>query len=288
MKLSHEIGGRRYNIDLADPIDISIPLDFHGRQPNAYGVDRASAEAVRTGGLVGDTRRGGSCNFERVTFVPHCNGTHTECVGHITNERISVRDCLKDAFVPATLVSVDAENAVGSSESYAVEFGREDTVISKSGLEAALSGVKNPVVTAPGSDKMARIATAPGAVLALILRTLPNDGGKLTREYGKVMPPYFSSEAMEFIVGLGVKHLLVDTPSIDRMYDEGRLSNHHVFWNVEPGKFETSPNTRIGATITELIYVPDEAADGTYLLNLQIAPFVSDAAPSRPLLFRLS
>lgn len=276
MKLSHENGGRRYDIDLGDPIDISIPLDFHGGQPNAYGVERAAAEAVMVGGLVGDTRRGGSCNFERVTFVPHCNGTHTECVGHITNQRISVRDCLKDVFMPAMLVSVDAESAVGSGESYVVEFEREHSVISRSGLEAALSGVKNPV------------AAAPGAALALILRTLPNGAEKLTREYGDVMPPYFSTEAMEFIVGMGVWHLLVDTPSIDRMYDEGRLSNHRVFWNVKPGKFETNPDTRTGATITELIYVPDEAADGEYLLNLQIAPFVADAAPSRPLLFRLS
>jgi len=39
------------------------------------------------------------------------------------------------------------------------------------------------------------------------------------------------------------------------------------------------------STITELIYVPNEIDDGPYLLNLQIAPFTSDASPSRPLLF---
>ena len=78
--------------DIGEPIDISIPLRFNGPQPNAYGVEPASASACEYGSLVGDTRRGGRVNFERVSFVPHCNGTHTECVGHITNERISVRD----------------------------------------------------------------------------------------------------------------------------------------------------------------------------------------------------
>jgi hypothetical protein len=33
-----------------------------------------------------------------------------------------------------------------------------------------------------------------------------------------------------------------------------------------------------------MIYVADEIEDGAYLLNLQIAAFAADAAPSRPLL----
>ncbi|HSD73628.1 MAG TPA: hypothetical protein VLB75_02595 [Steroidobacteraceae bacterium] len=32
-------------------------------------------------------------------------------------------------------------------------------------------------------------------------------------------------------------------------------------------------------------FVPDETADGFYLLDLQLAPFVADATPSRPLLY---
>jgi hypothetical protein len=40
----------------------------------------------------------------------------------------------------------------------------------------------------------------------------------------------------------------------------------------------------MGATITELVYVKDEIPDGRYDLNLQTAPFVNDATPSRPLL----
>lgn len=92
---------------------------------------------------------------------------------------------------------------------------------------------------------------------------------------------------MEYIVECGVKHLLVDLPSIDRLFDEGKLSNHRIFWNVKQGSFETHAATRINSTITELIYVPNDVADGNYLLNLQIAPFATDASPSRPILFKI-
>jgi hypothetical protein len=38
-------------------------------------------------------------------------------------------------------------------------------------------------------------------------------------------------------------------------------------------------------TVTELIYAPDPIPDGHYLLNLQVAPLLADAAPSRPVLY---
>src|SRR5688500_6339209 len=98
---------RQYTIDLAAQLDISIPLHFNGPQPNAYGVNPAHSVPCEAGDHVGDTRLGGSVNFEQYTLIPHCNGTHTECVGHITHERIPVRDCPRDALIPAVLVSVD-------------------------------------------------------------------------------------------------------------------------------------------------------------------------------------
>jgi hypothetical protein len=36
-----------------------------------------------------------------------------------------------------------------------------------------------------------------------------------------------------------------------------------------------------------MIYVPDELSDDLYALSLQVAPFILDAAPSRPILFPL-
>ena len=230
--------------------DISIPLKFEGSQPNAFGADVARSRAY------GDTRTGSSVNFEQYTFTPHCNGTHTECIGHITDERISVRDCLEDVISRAVLVSVTPVER------------NNDLVIALDALQG----------------QIAKMAIASEAQ-ALIVRTLPNDERKQSRKYGaENIPAYFTANAMEYIVECGFKHLLVDLPSIDRINDDGKLENHRIFWNVEPESRQVNSESRIHSTITELIYVPNEVADGDYLLNLQIAPFASDAAPSRPVL----
>jgi hypothetical protein len=69
-------------------------------------------------------------------------------------------------------------------------------------------------------------------------------------------------------------------PSIDKEVDGGVLEAHHEFWNY--------PNhTQLHKTITEFIYVPNEVMDGTYILNLQIAPFENDASPSKPVLYKV-
>ena len=262
MKTRFEIEGRVVHVDLSDPIDISIPLQFNGSQPNAFGVEPATSKACEYGSLVGDTRRGGSVNFEQITLIPHCNGTHTECVGHITNERISITECLRDIFMPALLVSAG------------VSFEGDDLVVSADALNNALKSVSGSA-----SESLQERS-------ALIVRTLPNDDRKLSQTYdADYIPPYFTTDAMKFVVDSGFKHLLVDLPSIDRLFDDGKLINHRIFWNVEAGSFDVNGGTRTNSTITELIYVPNEVPDGEYLLNLQIAPFVSDAAPSRPILF---
>ena len=265
MILSFQIDDKIYKVDGEKPLDISIPLKFNGDQPNAYGVEIAKSEPCKAGELVGDTRKGGSCNFEQYTFIPHCNGTHTECIGHITNERISVRDALKDTFIPAVLISVEAENADKTSDNYSIELNEKDYLITRKSIE----------------NHALKIESAK----ALIFRTLPNNENKLTKEYGEYIPPFFSNEAMDLIVEMGVKHLLVDLPSIDKIFDDGNLSNHRKFWEIEMGKFELKENSRINNTITELIYIPNAIKDGNYLLNLQIASFESDTSPSRPLLF---
>jgi len=269
MIFSVEINNRAYQIDLENPLDVSIPLNFNGAQPNTYDVEKATAKPCETESLVGDTRRGGSCNFEEYKFIPHCNGTHTECVGHITHERISVHDSLKDSLFPATLRSVEPVTASESQDTYSVELNEKDKLITKDSLEKAL--------------KKADVHWLEG----LIIRTLPNDEGKKTRRYMENPPPFFSTEAMNFIRAKNVKHLLVDVPSIDRTFDAGKLSNHRIFWNIQAGEFETSKASLIRNTITEMIFVPSFVEDGAYLLNLQIAAFAADASPSRPRLFKI-
>jgi hypothetical protein len=189
---------------------------------------------------------------------------------------------LQDAFIPATLVSIEPENAIEAGESYSMELGKTDKLITRNAIESVLQKLdaQNPpsAVRHPHSEESHFLQ-------ALIVRLLPNYESKKTRAYLESVPPFFSTEAMRWMVEKGVRHLLVDVPSIDRTFDEGKLANHRIFWNVGQGSFETSEASLINHTITELIFVPDAVKDGNYLLNLQIAPFASDASPSRPVLF---
>ena len=264
MKGKFKIGSSEYSVDFSEKYDISIPLVFNGLQPNTYGVDIASSKSYEDTQFIGDTRRGGPCNFETYTLTPHCNGTHTECVGHITNERISILSSLNEELIPSTLISVTPEN---TSENYTPELNHDDLVITQSSLKKSLEQANTYFLK------------------ALVIRTLPNLETKKNRNYMKESPSFFSIEAMEYLVSLGVKHLLVDTPSVDRLFDDGHLSNHNIFWQTKSK--ELNPNTQ-NKTITEMIFVPNIINDGKYLLNLQIPAFVSDAAPSRPILYKIN
>lgn len=269
MILTATIGNRTFAVDLTGGHDLSIPLDFHGPQPNAYGVPRAEARTYEDGGFVGDVRRGGGCNFEAYRLIPHCHGTHTEGVGHIAARRISVHEILDRSLFPATLVTLAPEDACATGETYDPDPAPGDRFLTRARLEAALADAD------------------PAFLEALVIRTLPNDPHKRFRDYMREPPPFFSLDAMRLLVERGVRHLLLDLPSVDRALDEGKLSAHHVFWNVPQGSHEVDPQAFSRKTITEMIFVDDAIPDGEYLLSLQMAPFVADAAPSRPWLFPL-
>lgn len=256
-------GARQYRA-ATEAIDISIALDFDGLQPSFYDADPATARPMHSGKFIGDTRLGGSCNAEHVDLVAHCNGTHTECVGHITHERVSVHRRATGPLYPCRLISVAPVGARETDEHAGPFAEKTDRLVTRAAIESACAD----------SDGLA----------ALAIRTLPNDAAKRTRVYKAPETPYFTVEAMNWIVAAGIDHLLVDLPSVDRLIDDGRMTTHRIFWGMKPGSRSVDDAARPHATITELIYAPDEAADGLYLLALQVAPFISDAAPSRPLL----
>jgi kynurenine formamidase len=93
-------------------------------------------------------------------------------------------------------------------------------------------------------------------------------------------------DAARFIRESGIKHLLIDLPSVDKEHDEGKLLAHKAFWNVKDVN-NLNADARFDCTITEMIFVPNEVKDGSYLLNLQIAPFENDASPSKPILYKI-
>lgn len=264
-----EHAGRRFAVDAARGVSVAIPLDLHGAQPAHFGAPAARSQPLSAGRFIGDTRAGGSCNCETVTLVPHCNGTHTEGPGHVTRERVSVHDRALQPLYLAALVSVAAEDAGECGETSTPAPRPGDGLITARALDAALG------------DGLRQAE-------ALVVRSLPNDAGKRTRDWmAPPMPPYFSREAMAWLVAHGIRHLLTDLPSVDRLLDEGRLTGHRVFFGMPPGSVAATDVGRPEATITEMVYVPDTLPDGLYALSLQLACWIGDAAPSRPVLFPL-
>ncbi len=111
-----EAGGRSFRVDFGQPVSLAIPLDFAGPQPSCFGAPRAESSPLRSGGFTGDTRLGGSCNCEVLTLAPHCNGTHTECVGHVTDERVAISERLAGGVQLAQLVTVEPVPAEVAAE----------------------------------------------------------------------------------------------------------------------------------------------------------------------------
>ena len=130
------------------------------------------------------------------------------------------------------------------------------------------------------SEKQIKYALGNKKRQAIVIRTLPNLGDKKSRHYSDTNPPYLTEAAAKYLVKKGVEHLLIDLPSVDKERDGGELLAHKAFWNK-------SGKPRQKATITEFIYVPNKVEDGTYFLNLQVAPFENDASPSRPVLYKI-
>jgi arylformamidase len=271
-----DYGALRVAADLSDALSIAVPLDFDGPQPNAFDLPKATARAVRQGGFVGDTRSGGSVNCESLSLVPHGNGTHTECLGHVTDERISVAEVLHGGLWLAALVSVTPLGATATDESTAPPPRAGDRLVTAGALVAALDGLHLP-------------DPARAALGALIVRTLPNTSDKISRTHGlEPSPAYFSAEAARFVVGAGIRHLVTDLPSLDRSNDEGFMTAHRTFWQLPPGSRDAGPDARRACTVTELAYVAPMIRDGLYVLDLQVPAFLTDAVPSRPLLYRAS
>ncbi len=248
--------GKTFSIDLDKPIDISIPLRAGKENVNSFYIPPVKIEPFRMGSFVGSVNEGGSCNVNNIAFNPHGNGTHTECVGHISKENFTINQCLKKFFFFARLISITPEKING------------DDVITKEAIQKLWS--PNSELPAPDS---------------LIIRTLPNGDDKITKQYSGTNPPYLDPEAANWMCENGIEHLLLDVPSVDREDDGGKLLAHHAFWKYPPNGGQAPHATRMNCTITEMMYAPSSIPDGYYFLNIQIASFENDASPSKPVLF---
>jgi arylformamidase len=270
--LEFTAGGRRWRADVTAPADLAITLEFNGAQPSFFVATPASSEPLRIGGFTGSVVNGASCNCAVHSLAPHCHGTHTECIGHVTRTPVTIASLTPVAPCVALVVSVRPEPLGAAATSLQGDHAAgADRVIRRAALAAAAS------------------AWLAAPFTAVVIRTLPNGTDKRHRAYsGSPSPaPYFLPEAMQWLVERGVNSLVVDLPSLDRADDGGRLAAHREYWGLPPDSDDATQATRSQALVTELAYVPDLVADGLYLLDLQVPAFGSDAAPSRPVLYPL-
>src|ERR1041384_7046176 len=96
---------KTYRADLSAPLDLSIPLEEGLNAVNCFHAPPVQFEPVVAGSFIGSTALGGPVNFFNVKINPHGNGTHTECVGHIAEEKYTINQCLKKFHFTAKLVS---------------------------------------------------------------------------------------------------------------------------------------------------------------------------------------
>src|SRR5690606_36877361 len=167
-----EYNSKKRQIDLSKPLDISIPLRASESNVNAWYLEAPRIEAVKDGEWVASVAEGADINFNNIWFNPHAHGTHTECVGHITEKVHSINESLKQFYCLDELITVAKENK-----------GKE-YVIYKKQHDFALGNKKHE---------------------ALIIRTNPNTKEKLSHQYSHTKPPYLLSESPIYLREKGIK-----------------------------------------------------------------------------------
>jgi kynurenine formamidase len=316
MLASVQSRGVRFDCDLSAPTDCSIcvvPDRLLTDQPDptsprlasvaAWNTPLPSQKPLQFDRYILDTRQGGSCNANFLHFSPHTAGTHTECIGHITDERFTISHAQPSNTMHLCMVlSVQPVRLGDSGEQYA-PGQPDDLVISQAALQLAIDQALGT------ADEASRSVFLTAFSEALVIRTLPNEESKRTFDYSGTNPVYFTENATRLARALGVKRLICDLPSIDRSDDQGLLLAHRAFWNLSAAdKFPgaNAPTSTVTGTscirrhdiprkyltlswcFTEFAFIPNSVAAGLYLLSLQIAPIELDAAPSRPILFSIS
>lgn len=194
MILTFTHSNRSLTADLSKPLDISISV-HRDHSISSFGISGAVYKDYVAGDLIGNKALGGPCNLETITFTPHGNSTHTECLGHIANETYFVNDCIHDRFYMAIVWSLSV-----AEDGLYLNFDAQN-----------IDALKN--------------------LDALIIRTLPNSIQKLNEDYSGKNAPAIRTEDMLKIVAMGINHLIIDLPSVDPEWDNGALASHHVYWD---------------------------------------------------------
>lgn len=296
MIASFFIDKNEFQVDFSNAQDISIPMRFDKIEPNNYSVPFSNAKPYIDKNFIGSVKQGGSCNFDVISLIPHCNGTHTECLGHITKEKQSINQTLQNPNSIALLITVkpktikERQTKCNKEDLSKIEYKPEidpenDKIITAYDITNTIFTTFHKEISET-QEKQLLFKKIP--VQSIIIRTKPNDDNKKIRNYIQSPPAFLTVDASKALNNFAIKHLVLDLPSIDKQFDQGLLSSHHEFWGLTNNNDINNTNQdTYKKTITEFAFIDDEIKDGLYFLSLQIAPFELDASPSKPILYNI-
>lgn len=259
MKINIEHNNKLYEIKPDDGVSISIPIHFNNdNNPKFYDERNPKKEFYTDNDVEYKVKNNSGCNVPFIKLNIHCSGTHTETAAHVFNDAYAIGSFSDLNFIPALLISLNPTSA--TDDGYHSQISADDKIISKNILEECI-----------GSETE--------FMDCIIIRTLPNNKDKKNRNYNHFSYPFLSNDAVKFLKNKGVKHIIIDTPSIDRSDDGGQLKNHKIFFLNDDKSINKN-------TITELAYIPNKCTDGKYFVYIGFPNFQLDAAPSNPIIYK--
>ena len=256
--------GSSITFDFNAGIDCSSALFASPPVTPLFGLPLESRQTVYS---LKDT----AVSVEHLSICCHNNRTHTESTKHVYADGLSVSQCHPSsaACLGCVVLSVDpvcvrSLKRSGDEFEYDGECSDEDRIVTRSMIGRKLAALLSPLAAADA--ELSRF------VRQCVFVRLNVDGEAAERGDW----PFLDCAAMQLLHD-EISHVLgVNLPSVDRMVSP-KVPNHCIWF---------ARNAKSERLITEGLCIPDEVADGVYVLNLQLAPFAdTDAVPCRPILF---
>jgi kynurenine formamidase len=166
------------------------------KQFGCFHAPEMTAQPSKYGDFELSIKSGSPVNSFDLFVNIHGRTTHTECLSHVKDDKLTIDKSMEQFFYVASLVSVDLKE---QNEISVENFDWEKV---------------------HGESK------------ALIIRTLPNMPEKEHMDYSGMNPPNITPGLMQQIVDFGILHLVVDIPSVDPENDGGKVKAHKIFWNI--------------------------------------------------------
>lgn len=223
-------------------------LAYFGVSPFLVSTFRSERYEGKILKLDGEYR---GCRVDILTLIPHCHGTHLETGAYVFPHFDTVKSLFPQPFsTKALLITLEAVPFSDTQESYSVDLAPHEKVISREILQRQIQNYDL------------------SSVETLIIRTFKLPLKEQIQFYNTERSPFLTLEAMEWLASLGIPHIAMDLPSVDRGKDEGKLANHRLFFTKHPK-----------GSIVEFCYIPPEVTDGYYWCYYAFVPMDTDAVP---------